>query len=138
MALQTQFKQTFEVESPIFLLYQTQRLGGNGMNGNLPFEMFEGVSAQVHDGSNSMDIDSAESKDKFRCISYSLETPADEAIGLAEIMQGATAANAVSETIAKEKSDNGTKEESKVDGLAHEEDECKCCDPIVRNKTDIS
>jgi hypothetical protein len=119
MVVQKQFIQVFDCESPILLLYQTHRLKGSGTDGNLPFDVYERVPAQVQDGGMDVDQD-----DKFRSISYSLDTPTDEAIGLADIMQGATAANAIAETVSSDqKKESGT--ESKADGLAPEEDECK-------------
>jgi hypothetical protein len=53
--------------------------------------MFEPVPAQ---DTGSMELDYPEDRPtlKFRAITYALETPADEAIALADIMSGATPA----------------------------------------------
>jgi hypothetical protein len=88
--------------------------------------MYEGISAQTHDDGD-MDVDYKQGSVppmKFRPITYSLETAPDEAIGLADIMQGATTANAIAGSVPSSKAADKSKEKPK-EILTPEEDECK-------------
>lgn len=111
-AIQSQLRTTFEVEAPVFLQYQTQLLRDSQAKESLPFAMYEGVPAPVKNDDSGMDVDDASGTrnqgDKFRMIEYSLDTPNEQAIGLADIMQGATAATAISELFAANTSDAST------------------------------
>jgi hypothetical protein len=109
-------KQEFECDSPIFLLYHWEQLDANAVGGKLPFTVYESFSPYEPGG---MDVEYANESQaiKFRPVSYSLETTDDEAIALADIVHGATAASAVEQStkqsqIEKDEKDKG-KEKTK-------------------------
>ncbi|KAF2674272.1 hypothetical protein BT63DRAFT_435411 [Microthyrium microscopicum] len=113
--IQAQLKDSFECDSPIFLLYQPQVFKDNAVNGRLPFSMYEGIITQTHDDGD-MDVDYKQGSVppmKFRSISYSLETAPDEAIGLADIMQGASTAIAIAGTSSSSKETDKSKGKAK-------------------------
>src|ERR1700761_1284382 len=118
--IQMQLRQEFECDSPIFLLYDWEQLNKNAVGGKLPFTLYESFSVQ---DSSGMEVDYGDESHtiKFRPITYSLETTDDEAIGLADVVHGATAAIATQQSSRPSQIEKDTeKSESKLDGNIEE------------------
>jgi hypothetical protein len=120
-----QLRQEFDCDSPIFLLYHWDQLNSNAIGGKLPFTLYESNFIQESSG---MDVDYADESHtiKFRPITYSLETSDDEAIALADIVHGATAAVTTQTSAKKSQNEKDAKEnekensDSKTDGATEE------------------
>jgi hypothetical protein len=113
--VQLQLQQQFECDLPIFMLYHWDRLAVMTVGGKLPFTLYESFSAQESGG---MDVDGVDESHaiKFRPLSYSLETAEDEAIGLADIVQSATAATAVQQSSKLARTESSVAAEAKGKG----------------------
>jgi hypothetical protein len=133
--IQLQLRQQFECDSPIFLLYHWDQLNSNNVGGKLPFTVYE--SFAPHE-SSAMDVDYADESQtiRFRPISYSLETADDEAIALADIVHGATAASAVQQTSNQTQSEKDKRDIDNEKTKSNSEDELELADYLSAEDED--